>query len=364
MKSGKFFLLATVALLLAACNMPGGSSAEQVQTAAAETVSANLTQVALLTPSATNTPLATATQAATNTPLVTNTPFATATTGGGSSAGGGCDSIQFVSDVTVPDGQDFAPDATFTKTWRIRNAGTCSWSMSYSVVFVSGNAMGGPATQNLTATIAPNSTVDLSVNLKAPHENGAYTGYWALRNASGQNFGSFYVQIDVGSGGSSGSGDGAITASNTGQVDAGGTVAAGAYVGANSGVGVQGFVSFNISAIPTDATIEEVQVDFSSFDTVGNPFASMGCIQAFAGSYFPLDASDYNASGSGPDMEWCSTGELGTVFVMDDVAERLQDALGNTSTLEYQLKFSGSPSGSTLVRFLSGLKLIVTYTED
>jgi hypothetical protein len=362
MKFARLFILATAALLLAACNMPGGSSAEQVQTAAAQTVSANLTQSALLTPSATNTTAPTATQAATNTPLVTNTPFFTPTTG---SIGGGCDSIQFVSDVTVPDGQDFAPDATFTKTWRLRNAGTCSWSTSYSIVFVSGNAMGGPATQNLTATIAPNSTVDVSVNLKAPHENGAYTGYWALRNASGQNFGSFYVQIDVGSGGSTGSGDGeSISASNSGQVDANGTVAAGAYVGANSGVGVQGFVSFNISSIPTDATIEEVQVDFSSFDTVGNPFASMGCIQAFAGYYFPLDASDYNASGSGPDMEWCSTGELGTVFVMDDVAERLQDALGSSSTLEYQLKFSGSPTGSTLVRFLSGLKLIVTYTED
>lgn len=362
MKFARLFILATAALLLAACNMPGGSSAEQVQTAAAQTVSANLTQSALLTPSATNTTAPTATQAATNTPLVTNTPFFTPTTG---SIGGGCDSIQFVSDVTVPDGQDFAPDATFTKTWRLRNAGTCSWSTSYSVVFVSGNAMGGPATQNLTATIAPNSTMDVSVNLKAPHENGAYTGYWALRNASGQNFGSFYVQIDVGTGGSTGSGDGeSFAASNTGQVDASGTVASAAYVGANSGVGVQGFVSFNIAAIPTDATIEEVQVDFSSFDTIGNPFASMGCLQAFAGSYFPLDASDYNASGSGPDMEWCSTGELGTVFVNDDVAERLQDALGSSSTLEYQLKFSGSPTGSTLVRFLSGLKLIVTYTED
>lgn len=360
MKFGRLFLLASAAMLLAACNLPGGSSAEQVQTAAAETVSANLTQVALLTPSATNTPEPTATPLATNTPLVTNTPFFTPTSG---AIGGGCDAIQFVSDVTVPDGQDFAPDAAFTKTWRIRNIGTCSWSPSYAVVFVSGNAMGGPASQNLTATIAPNSTVDISVDLKAPHEAGPYTGYWALRNASGQNFGSFYVQIDVTSGGASGDGE-TITASNVGQVDASGNMASAAHVGANSGVGVQGFVSFNISAIPSDATIEEVQVDFSSFDTVGNPFASMGCLQAFAGSYFPLDASDYNASGSGPDMEWCSTDELGTVLVVDEVAERLQDTLGSASTLEYQLKFSGSPTGSTLVRFLSGLKLIVAYSAD
>jgi hypothetical protein len=354
-------------LVLGACNMPGGQSAAQVETAAAETVSANFTQIALLTPSATFTPLASATLPATSTPAVTNTPFATNTAATGGSAGGGCDSIQFVSDVTVPDGQDFAANATFTKTWRLRNAGTCSWSTSYAVVFVSGNAMGAPAAQNLTGTIAPNSTVDISLNLTAPSSNGSYTGYFALRNASNQNFGSFYVQIDVTSGGSSGSTGGSggnFSASAVGQVDANGNLGSAAHVGANSGTLVRGFVSFNIASIPDDATIEEVQVDFTGFDTQSNPFASGGCLQAYFGSYFPLDASDYGASGSGPDMEWCSTGELGTVYVFDDIAERIQDALGSSDTIEYQLRFSGTPTGSTLVRFFNGgMKLIITYSE-
>jgi hypothetical protein len=225
--------------------------------------------------------------------------------------------------------------------------------------------MGGAATQNLTATIAPGTTVDLSVNLTAPHETGSYTGYWTLKNAAGQTFGdSFYVQIDVTSGGGSGSGGNNFSASAVGQVNASGTVGSAAHAGSDSGTGVQGFISFNISSIPTDATIDEVRVDFSGFDTVGNPFSSMGCLQGFAGTYFPLDASDYNASGSGPDMEWCSTGELSTAFINDDVADRLQDALGSATTLEYQLKFSGAPTGSALVRFLNGgVKLIITYTE-
>lgn len=354
-------------LILSACNLPGGQSAEQVQTAAAETVSAQQTQNALLTPSATNTEPPTSTPTPSETPAVTNTPAATNTSSSGGGATGGCDRAQFVSDVTVPDGEDHAPDTTFTKTWRLRNAGTCSWSTSYSVVFVSGNSMGGPATQNLTATIAPGTTVDISVNLKAPTATGSYTGYWILKNAAGQTFGdSFYVQIDVtgsGSGSGSSSGGTKFTVSSAGQVDASGTVASSAHIGANSGTGVRGFVSFNISSIPTNATIEEVRVDFSNFDTVGNPFASMGCLQGYAGSFFPLDASDYNASGAGPDMEWCSSSELSTVFINDDVADRLQDALGSSSTLEYQLRFSGSPTGSTLVRFLSGINLIVTYTK-
>lgn len=366
MKIGSLFLFALIAVLaLSACNLPGGgASAEEVQTLAAQTVAANLTQSALLTPSATNTTEPTATLAATNTPAVSNTPAATATTGSGGGTGG-CDAHQFVTDVTINDGTEIAPDATFVKTWRLRNAGTCSWSPSYALVFVSGNAMGGAAAQNLTATVAPGTTIDISITLTAPHELGSYTGYWNLRNASNQTFGStaFYVQIEVSTSGSSGGGNGTLSANAVGQVDASGTVGAAAHAGASSGTGVAGFVSFNISSIPSTATIEEVELDFSGFDTAGNPFASMGCLQIFAGTFFPLDASDYAASGSGPDMEWCDTSELSTVFSVDDVSDRLQAALG-TSTLEYKLVFSGTPTGNALVRFLNGgMKLIVTYSE-
>ena len=39
-----------------------------------------------------------------------------------------CDQAQFVSDLTVPDGSSFAPGATFTKTWRLKTIGTCTWT--------------------------------------------------------------------------------------------------------------------------------------------------------------------------------------------------------------------------------------------
>jgi len=110
------FLAVAGLLLLAGCNFPGSQSAEQVQTAAAETVSAQQTQNALLTPSATATGTPTATSTTSPTPAVTNTP-ATTSSGGAT----GCDRTQFVSDVTVPDGEDHAPDTTFVKTWRLRN---------------------------------------------------------------------------------------------------------------------------------------------------------------------------------------------------------------------------------------------------
>jgi hypothetical protein len=277
--------------------------------------------------------------------------------------------MAFVADVTVPDGQVFTASTPFTKTWRLRNSGTCTWSTAYSVVFSSGNSMSGPATQALTSSVAPGATIDISINMTSPASQGEYTGYWQLRNSSGQNFGSFYVQIEVSSGGSSGSSGGtAITlnANQVGQVHSDGTVTANAHAGDNSSnIGVQGFVSFDISALPSNATITEVKVDFSSFDTQSNPFAPLGCLAGYFGSYFPLDGSDYAAGGSGADLQWCNSGALSTVIIDDDVKTRLQGSLGG-STFEYRLRFTGAETdndgNSDLVRFLSAPKLIVTYT--
>ncbi len=121
----------------------------------------------------------------------------------------GCDRAQFISDITVPDGTVFAPNATFTKTWRLKNVGTCTWTTGYSLVFVSGDRMGG-ADSLLPVTVVPGQTVDLGINLTAPSVAGSYRGYWQFKNASGGLFGigtnadkPFYVDIKV-SGSSSG----------------------------------------------------------------------------------------------------------------------------------------------------------------
>ncbi len=113
-----------------------------------------------------------------------------------------CDAAQFVSDVTYPDGERVAAGAQFTKTWRLKNVGSCSWTPSYAVVFSSGNAMSGPASASVPANVDPGKTIDLSVTLNAPSSPGTYKGYWMLRNASGKLFGigtdaasPFYVQI-------------------------------------------------------------------------------------------------------------------------------------------------------------------------
>ena len=117
----------------------------------------------------------------------------------------GCDRVTFVSDLDVPDGKVFAPNAAFTKTWRVKNTGTCTWTTSYKLVLVSGDPMGAASTEiNLTSTIAPNTTVDIPVKLVAPATNGSYRGYWQFKNKDGALFGigasadkPFWVDITV-----------------------------------------------------------------------------------------------------------------------------------------------------------------------
>jgi hypothetical protein len=129
---------------------------------------------------------------ATNTPL----PTATAITY--------CDWVSFVKDVTIPDGSILAPGETFTKTWRLKNRGTCTWTPDYMLVYTSGAQMGGTTAVRLPAYVAPGQTVDVSVTLTTPDSSDKYVGYWMLRNPSGTLFGygenanqAFYVDIKV-----------------------------------------------------------------------------------------------------------------------------------------------------------------------
>lgn len=134
-------------------------------------------------------------------PTVTHTPTQTPTNAIP------CDRVGKVTDITIPDGTIEAPGATFTKTWEITNAGSCTWDSGYMLVFGSkGDAMSGPASKQLTTgTIAPNQKVQISVSLTAPAKTGTYRGYWKLRNAAGVVFGigqaetSFWVEITVAS---------------------------------------------------------------------------------------------------------------------------------------------------------------------
>jgi Ig-like domain from next to BRCA1 gene len=219
----KWLSIACVLILaVVACNLPFSATPTpqdigMVYTQAAQTVVAQLTQVAPGgsptgtdgQPPATNQPqpdqpTATATLAPTHTPpppTATEKPAPTATPRP-TPTPLPCNLASFVKDVTVPDGTSFAPGAAFTKSWRLRNAGSCTWDSSYRLVFFKGVDMDGTTTK-LPKTVRPGETVDVAVNLIAPDANGTYQGFWMLRDVDGRfGIGSdgatpFWVKIRV-----------------------------------------------------------------------------------------------------------------------------------------------------------------------
>ncbi|MGD1996566.1 MAG: NBR1-Ig-like domain-containing protein [Anaerolineae bacterium] len=103
----------------------------------------------------------------------------------------------FVTDVTVPDGTEFSPGASFTKVWRLRNTGSCPWEPGTQLAFISGDPIGGPGSVAVGG-VATGSTTDISVNLAAPMTPGTYEGNWQLRAPDGTHFGpAVYVRIVV-----------------------------------------------------------------------------------------------------------------------------------------------------------------------
>jgi uncharacterized protein YkwD len=106
-----------------------------------------------------------------------------------------------IEDVTVPDNAPMSKGQTFTKTWRFMNNGKCNWT-GYTIAFVAGDRMSSPDSAPVPAT-EPGKTVDVSVELTAPSVDGSYTGFYELRNASGQTLAigienTFWVKILIG----------------------------------------------------------------------------------------------------------------------------------------------------------------------
>ena len=99
-----------------------------------------------------------------------------------------CDDAVFVADVSIPSGKTFSAGEGFTKTWRVKNIGSCTWSQAYALVNTGGNVMGGEPAY-MPYGIVPGDTIDLSVWMQAPAENGSYTGAWKIQNSGGNTFG-------------------------------------------------------------------------------------------------------------------------------------------------------------------------------
>ena len=178
---GGLILFLAVSLLVSACNLPSGATpdGDLILTHVAQTVAAERTKQAATdqAPGATEdvpAPTLTPTPTPTVLPTIEPTPIP-----------GACDKAVFVEHVTYPPGNLVEKGQDFVKTWRVLNAGYCTWTTDYALQFVTGYALDAPVRVALTKPVAPDQTADLSLIFTAPNAEGDFTGYWALVNEKG-----------------------------------------------------------------------------------------------------------------------------------------------------------------------------------
>lgn len=192
-------LVFIVVFAVSACSMPNN-----VPTATVEPFATPI-QVTLPVPTA-SLPTVTvpaATAIATQIPANTSTPEPTSASSAGT---GACiNSAEFVTDISVPDGSVLADNASFVKTWRVKNTGTCTWDSRYSLLFVDGTLLMPVDNAPLPGSVIPGQTIDLSLNMTSPIYPGNYESDWKLRSPSGTLFGvgksnsPLWIKIVIGS---------------------------------------------------------------------------------------------------------------------------------------------------------------------
>ena len=198
-----------------------------VYTQSVQTVAARMTMTAEAipdTPTPTSTPQVTitaqtsgtpstgATQAFTQTPatatyqmpagtMASNTPMTAAATGTPRqnvptpAAGGGgiCDSA-WISEVGLQNGAAVAAGSQFTKTWLVKNTGTCTWTTGFQMAYGWGENMNGQNTA-LPRNVNPGEEIEISVVLTAPSSQGQHGAFWRLRTDTQVFFGETFPVI-------------------------------------------------------------------------------------------------------------------------------------------------------------------------
>lgn len=230
------FILLAAALILTACNVGAAPSptldVNAINTAIVGTTvaqfSAQFTQTALAipptnTPAPTDTPQSLPTFAlpTTNagtpptvsfdvTPLPGFTQLASpAPVGATQALGDSCFNSVFEEDVTIPDGTVVKGGETLSKTWKIRNTGTCTWDEGFKLVHIGGNIPNDNFKSQAYEfqgkdQVAGGEAINLTVGLNAPCAAGKYEAHWRMQNDAGYYFGtilSLYIEVKGKTGG-------------------------------------------------------------------------------------------------------------------------------------------------------------------
>jgi hypothetical protein len=127
------------------------------------------------------------------TPTITLTPTKTPFIGGGGGGGGGggddttnptptpnCYSSDLVKVITIPNGTVLPAETHFTKIWRIKNTGTCTWDNDFLFVYAGDDGFSAKISNPLPKVVRPGETMDMYLDMIAPPIAGDFNSRWAL----------------------------------------------------------------------------------------------------------------------------------------------------------------------------------------
>ncbi len=106
-------------------------------------------------------------------------------------ASGGCLNAVLISDETIPSGTVLSPGEKFTKTWLIKNTGTCTWTGDFKITFA-GSDMLSSDTTKIRQNVGPGSNGQISLAMAAPGSSGTYSSAWQLASDDGTRFGQIF----------------------------------------------------------------------------------------------------------------------------------------------------------------------------
>jgi hypothetical protein len=104
--------------------------------------------------------------------------------------------LEYLADLSIPDGMQLDPNTVFEKEWQVKNSGTCNWNNLYSIRLVSGSAFGANPTQAIVPARNGAEAV-VSIEFVAPTEAGKYQATWQAYDPNGEPFGE-WLTIEIG----------------------------------------------------------------------------------------------------------------------------------------------------------------------
>ena len=105
----------------------------------------------------------------------------------------------------------------------------------------------------------------------------------------------------------------------------------------------QSFLSYDVTEIPTNATIVEAKPDFSEYNRNADPFSTLGCLNVYQQDFGSVDPKDFFLGTPTNSLaKWCSEVDLKTSQLKsDELAKALQSKVGQ-KRFQVRLQFDKS----------------------